>query len=60
MFTDTKNYFFFADYIEQIDTYLKREDWYMWANMKKGTVTLPVFQSLEAFWPGMLVSSYRF
>ena len=22
--------------------------------MKQGTVTLPVFQSLEAFWPGLL------
>ena len=45
-----------SDYLDSIETHLKREDWYMWANMKKGTVTLPVFQSLEAFWPGMLVS----
>ena len=27
----------------------------MWAHMKKGTITLPVFQSLEAFWPGVQV-----
>ncbi|XP_004523940.1 uncharacterized protein LOC101452293 [Ceratitis capitata] len=37
-----------------IDKYLKKEDWYIWAHMNKGHVTLPVFQSLEAFWPGVL------
>lgn len=37
-----------------IDKYLKRDDWYIWASMNKGQVTLPVFQSLEAFWPGVL------
>ncbi|XP_075158264.1 ER degradation-enhancing alpha-mannosidase-like protein 2 [Haematobia irritans] len=37
-----------------IDKYLRHEDWYVWANMNKGQVTLPVFQSLEAFWPGIL------
>ncbi|XP_031340524.1 ER degradation-enhancing alpha-mannosidase-like protein 2 isoform X2 [Photinus pyralis] len=37
-----------------IDKYLKREDWYLWVSMTKGQVTLPVFQSLEAYWPGVL------
>lgn len=37
-----------------IDRYLKRDDWYLWVSMHKGHVTLPVFQSLEAFWPGVL------
>lgn len=37
-----------------IDKYLKKEDWYVWVSMNKGHVTLPVFQSLEAFWPGVL------
>lgn len=37
-----------------INRYLKLEDWYMWANMHKGQVSLPVFQSLDAFWPGSL------
>jgi mannosidase alpha-like ER degradation enhancer 2 len=41
--------------MDNIEQYLKRDDWYMWASMKKGTVVLPVFQSLEAFWPGMQV-----
>lgn len=37
-----------------IDKYLKRNDWYLWVSMQKGQVTLPVFQSLEAYWPGVL------
>lgn len=45
----------FAAYKQALLKYLKREDWYMWAHMDKGTITLPIFQSLEAFWPGLLV-----
>lgn len=37
-----------------IDKYLKRDDWHIWASMSKGQMTLPVFQSLQAFWPGLL------
>ncbi|VVC91687.1 unnamed protein product [Leptidea sinapis] len=37
-----------------IDTYLKKDDWYVWATMLRGHVTLPVFQSLESYWPGVL------
>ncbi|XP_014256253.1 ER degradation-enhancing alpha-mannosidase-like protein 2 [Cimex lectularius] len=37
-----------------IDKYLKKNNWYVWASMSKGQVTLPVFQSLEAYWPGVL------
>ncbi|XP_063223386.1 ER degradation-enhancing alpha-mannosidase-like protein 2 isoform X2 [Bacillus rossius redtenbacheri] len=37
-----------------IDKYLKRDDWHVWVSMSKGQVTLPVFQSLEAYWPGVL------
>lgn len=37
-----------------IDKYLKRDDWHVWVGMNKGQVTLPVFQSLEAYWPGLL------
>ncbi|KAI4462620.1 er degradation-enhancing alpha-mannosidase-like protein 2 [Holotrichia oblita] len=37
-----------------IDKYLKRDDWYLWVSMTKGQVTIPVFQSLEAYWPGVL------
>ncbi|XP_055843989.1 ER degradation-enhancing alpha-mannosidase-like protein 3 [Episyrphus balteatus] len=38
----------------KIDKYMKRDDWYVWVGMNKGQVTLPVFQSLEAYWPGVL------
>nr|CAD7410524.1 unnamed protein product [Timema poppensis] len=37
-----------------IEKYLNRDDWYLWVSMGKGQVTLPVFQSLEAYWPGVL------
>lgn len=37
-----------------IDKYLKKDDWHLWVSMNKGQVTLPVFQSLEAYWPGVL------
>ncbi|XP_066147038.1 ER degradation-enhancing alpha-mannosidase-like protein 2 [Euwallacea fornicatus] len=37
-----------------IEKYMKKDDWYMWVSMVKGQVTLPVFQSLEAYWPGVL------
>lgn len=37
-----------------IEKYLKRDDWHVWVGMNKGQVTLPVFQSLEAYWPGVL------
>ncbi|GAB0087149.1 alpha-1,2-Mannosidase [Sergentomyia squamirostris] len=37
-----------------VEKFLKRDDWYIWVSMNKGQVTLPVFQSLEAYWPGVL------
>ncbi|XP_071814520.1 ER degradation-enhancing alpha-mannosidase-like protein 2 [Apostichopus japonicus] len=43
----------FREYEEAVKTYNKRDDWYMWVNMKKGQVSLPVFQSLDAYWPGL-------
>ncbi|GAB1598409.1 ER degradation-enhancing alpha-mannosidase-like protein 2 [Argonauta hians] len=36
-----------------IEKYLKRDDWYMWGNMKKGAISLPVFTSLDCYWPGI-------
>nr|AJA37857.1 EDEM-like protein 2 [Littorina littorea] len=43
----------FREYEKQIVSHLKRDDWYMWANMKKGGITLPLFTSLDAYWPGI-------
>lgn len=45
----------FSEYYEKIKKYLKHSDWYIWVNMNKGQITMPIFQSLEAFWPGLQV-----
>ncbi|XP_044012786.1 ER degradation-enhancing alpha-mannosidase-like protein 2 [Aphidius gifuensis] len=39
---------------EAIEKYVKRDDWHLWVSMTEGQVTLPVFQSLDAYWPGVL------
>lgn len=44
----------FEEARQAIDRYMRHEDWHMWVSMSRGQVTLPVFQSLEAFWPGVL------
>ncbi|KAK6471801.1 ER degradation-enhancing alpha-mannosidase-like protein 2 [Huso huso] len=43
----------FLEYDKAIRNYTKFDDWYFWVQMHKGTVSMPVFQSLEAFWPGL-------
>ncbi|XP_072412404.1 ER degradation-enhancing alpha-mannosidase-like protein 2 [Chiloscyllium punctatum] len=43
----------FLDYEKAIKNYTKFDDWYVWVQMYKGTISMPVFQSLEAFWPGL-------
>ena len=37
-----------------VERHLNHDDWYFWATMRQGAVTMPIFQSLEAFWPGLL------
>ncbi|ESO11230.1 hypothetical protein HELRODRAFT_194877 [Helobdella robusta] len=44
----------FLEYKSAIQKYLRRDDWYLWAQMQKGSITHPLFQSLETFWPGLL------
>ncbi|XP_074108953.1 ER degradation-enhancing alpha-mannosidase-like protein 2 [Cotesia typhae] len=44
----------FHDYRAAIEKYIRREDWHLWVSMTEGHVTLPVFQSLDAYWPGVL------
>lgn len=46
---------FYTEYYGKIKKYLKHSDWYIWVNMNKGQITMPIFQSLEAFWPGLQV-----
>lgn len=43
----------FQEYDKAIQNYTRFDDWYLWVQMHKGTVSMPVFQSLEAFWPGL-------
>lgn len=47
--------YFLLEYEKLISKYMKRDDWYFWVSMSSGQVTMPTFQSLEAFWPGLLV-----
>uniref|UniRef100_A0A3Q4GW56 alpha-1,2-Mannosidase n=1 Tax=Neolamprologus brichardi TaxID=32507 RepID=A0A3Q4GW56_NEOBR len=43
----------FQAYDRAIQNYTRFDDWYLWVQMHKGTVSMPIFQSLEAFWPGL-------
>ncbi|CAL1535448.1 unnamed protein product [Lymnaea stagnalis] len=43
----------FREYEVAIKKYVKKDDWYMWAQMNKGGITLPLFTSLDGFWPGI-------
>lgn len=36
---------------------MKYDDWYVWVHMEKSAITMPVFQSLDAYWPGLQVST---
>ncbi|CAD5224704.1 unnamed protein product [Bursaphelenchus okinawaensis] len=44
----------FNEYTQAINKYIRKDDWFMWVSMTRGTVNFPVFQSLEAYWPGVL------
>lgn len=44
----------FHEHVTSINKHVRKDDWFMWVSMAKGTVSLPIFQSLEAFWPGTL------
>lgn len=55
LFSDPQLLQTFNELNKSIQKYLKYQDWYVWANMETGKITLPIFQSLEAFWPGVQV-----
>ena len=50
--------FNFIELSASIKKRLKYNDWYLWVNMDSGKVTLPIFQSLEAYWPGVQVTTF--
>ncbi|KRX88332.1 ER degradation-enhancing alpha-mannosidase-like protein 2, partial [Trichinella pseudospiralis] len=45
---------FKGKYRKVIDKYMNHQDWFPWVSMYSGQLSLAVFQSLEAFWPGLL------
>lgn len=47
----------FYVYFDPINRFMSRDDWFFVVHKDSGLVTLPVFQSLESFWPGLLVIS---
>uniref|UniRef100_A0A0N5ARZ6 alpha-1,2-Mannosidase n=1 Tax=Syphacia muris TaxID=451379 RepID=A0A0N5ARZ6_9BILA len=44
----------FNEFLKSVNRYVRKEDWFVWVSMMKGQVLLPIFQSLETFWPGIL------
>ncbi|XP_014218248.1 ER degradation-enhancing alpha-mannosidase-like protein 2 [Copidosoma floridanum] len=54
LFQDPELAAIFHEHRAAIEKYIRREDWHLWVSMTKGQVTLPVFQSLDAYWPGVL------
>eukprot|EP00795_Rhopilema_esculentum_P001392 gene1392-15803_t len=53
MFGETKLIDMFRELNKKIHKYLKFDDWYVWVHMEKSSISLPVFQSLDAYWPGL-------
>ncbi|XP_043946102.1 ER degradation-enhancing alpha-mannosidase-like protein 2 [Protopterus annectens] len=50
---DEKLMAMFLEYNKVIQNYTKFDDWYLWVQMHKGTVSMPIFQSLDSYWPGL-------
>ena len=46
---------YISGYLVAVEKYLKKDDWYMFAHMTKGTISLPIFTSLDCYWPGIQV-----
>ena len=48
------------EYIEAIDTHLSDgTGWFVFANYEQGRKTMPLFASLDAFYPGLLVRDFH-
>uniref|UniRef100_A0A915PQ53 alpha-1,2-Mannosidase n=1 Tax=Setaria digitata TaxID=48799 RepID=A0A915PQ53_9BILA len=44
----------FRTYVKAINKYIRKDDWFVWISMTSGQLSMPIFQSLESFWPGVL------
>lgn len=49
-------FYLIQEFYSKVQQYLKISDWYVWVHMDKGQITMPIFQSLDAYWPGLQVS----
>lgn len=47
-------YGMFKTLFQSIQKYLNKDDWHIWAALNTGNAVLPYFNSLEAFWPGLM------
>ncbi|KAL3318811.1 ER degradation-enhancing alpha-mannosidase-like protein 2 [Cichlidogyrus casuarinus] len=55
LFRNPELHAMFIGYKESIDKHLKFGNSYYMVNKDTGSVTMPAFQSLEAFWPSVLI-----
>ncbi|KAA0187921.1 alpha-1 2-Mannosidase [Fasciolopsis buskii] len=53
-FCQTVHTYPITEYKGAIDLHVKHGDWHLRVNKDNAHVTRPVFQSLDAFWPGTL------
>ena len=37
--------------------FTNKDNWFMWVNKDSGKFTFPYFEALDAYWPGLLVST---
>lgn len=50
----------FLEYVKAIDKHLSDgSGWFVFANYEQGRKTLPLFASLDAFYPGLLVRTFQ-
>jgi hypothetical protein len=55
LFGDAELLQMFEDMYAAVRTHMKQGDWYVDVNMNKGSISLPWFTGLSAFWPGLQV-----
>ena len=49
-------FFFYKEHMKAIDTHMSDgTGWFVFANYQQGRKTMPLFASLDAFYPGLLV-----
>ena len=50
----------FLEYVKAIDKHLSDgTGWFVFANYEQGRKTMPLFASLDAFYPGLLVRKFQ-